>query len=82
MVCLVCASKQPAVESGFLVAACGLSPQIQEAYDTLSDPAKRREYDSTDEFDDTLPLDCKPADFFKVGQVLIWRVREHTSASR
>jgi hypothetical protein len=40
--------------------------QIQEAYDTLSDPAKRREYDSVDEFDDTLPLDCKPTDFFKV----------------
>ncbi|WIA35238.1 hypothetical protein OEZ86_003700 [Tetradesmus obliquus] len=40
--------------------------QIQAAYDTLSDPAKRREYDSTDEFDDSLPLDCAPADFFKV----------------
>lgn len=31
----------------------------------LSDPAKRREYDSTDEFDDTLPSGCDPADFFK-----------------
>lgn len=40
--------------------------KIQEAYDTLSDLAKRREYDSTDEFDDSLPLDCDSADFFKV----------------
>lgn len=40
--------------------------QIQEAYDNLSDPAKRREFDSIDEFDDTLPESCAPADFYKV----------------
>nr|AAD26632.1 GlsA [Volvox carteri f. nagariensis]AAD26633.1 GlsA [Volvox carteri f. nagariensis] len=39
---------------------------IQDAYDILSDPAKRREFDSTDEFDDTLPLQCDPKDFLKV----------------
>ncbi|CAL8462322.1 g1855 [Coccomyxa elongata] len=39
---------------------------IQEAYETLSDPAKRREFDSTDDFDDTLPADCAPEDFIKV----------------
>lgn len=33
----------------------------------LSDLAKRREYDSTDDFDDSLPMDCAAADFFKVG---------------
>ena len=38
---------------------------IQEAYETLSDPARRREFDSTDDFDDTLPVDCAPKDFFK-----------------
>ncbi|GIL94969.1 hypothetical protein Vretimale_1073 [Volvox reticuliferus] len=39
---------------------------VQDAYDILSDPAKRREFDSTDDFDDTLPLQCDPKDFFKV----------------
>eukprot|EP00262_Sarcandra_glabra_P000854 TRINITY_DN10903_c0_g1_i1.p1 TRINITY_DN10903_c0_g1~~TRINITY_DN10903_c0_g1_i1.p1 ORF type:complete len:651 (-),score=175.28 TRINITY_DN10903_c0_g1_i1:428-2380(-) len=39
---------------------------IQEAYEVLIDPVKRRIYDSTDEFDDEVPSDCAPKDFFKV----------------
>jgi len=39
---------------------------IQEAYDTLSDPAKRRCYDSTDEFNDNLPLSCEEGQFYSV----------------
>ncbi len=46
--------------------------QFQQAYETLSNPTKRREFDSTDEFDDTLPYDCNPADFFKVGWMVGW----------
>jgi curved DNA-binding protein CbpA len=55
--------------------------KIQEAYDTLSDPAKRREYDSTDEFDDSLPLDCAPADFFKVRVDSLYFLRMASSTS-
>ncbi|KAL3824773.1 hypothetical protein ACJIZ3_020802 [Penstemon smallii] len=39
---------------------------IQEAYEVLIDPVRRRIYDSTDEFDDEVPSDCAPQDFFKV----------------
>ncbi|XP_071692285.1 uncharacterized protein [Rutidosis leptorrhynchoides] len=39
---------------------------IQEAYEVLMDPVKRRIFDSTDEFDDEIPTDCAPQDFFKV----------------
>ena len=39
---------------------------IQDAWETLSDPAKRREFDSTDHFDDSLPSDCAAEDFYKV----------------
>ncbi|XP_065879783.1 uncharacterized protein [Euphorbia lathyris] len=39
---------------------------IQESYEVLIDPLKRRIYDSTDEFDDEIPTDCAPQDFFKV----------------
>ncbi|XP_054803477.1 uncharacterized protein LOC129306776 [Prosopis cineraria] len=39
---------------------------IQEAYEVLIDPVKRRIYDSTDEFDDEIPTDCTLQDFFKV----------------
>lgn len=39
---------------------------IQEAYEVLIDPIKRRIYDSSDEFDDEVPTDCAPQDFFKV----------------
>lgn len=41
---------------------------IQKAYETLSDPAKRREFDSLDAFDDSLPGEadaCTPQKFYE-----------------
>ncbi|CAN6454841.1 unnamed protein product [Victoria cruziana] len=49
---------------------------IQEAYEVLVDPVKRRIYDSTDEFDDEIPADCSLSDFFKVyGPVFMRNAR-------
>lgn len=41
--------------------------KIQDAYEVLSNENSRRLYDSTDAFDDSIPIECDPADFFKVG---------------
>ncbi|CAH8384600.1 unnamed protein product [Eruca vesicaria subsp. sativa] len=51
-------AKREAIESHFKL--------IQEAYGLLMDPNKRRIFDFTDEFDDAVPSDCAPKDFFKV----------------
>jgi len=39
---------------------------VQDAYEVLSDPARRREFDSIDEFDDYLPSTCDAGEFYKV----------------
>lgn len=39
---------------------------IQVAYEVLSDKAKRRVYDSTDFFDDTIPGECDPSSFYEI----------------
>lgn len=39
---------------------------VQLAYEVLMDPAKRRVFDSTDEFDDDIPSDCAPEKFYQV----------------
>ena len=49
--------------------------EIQKAYEVLSNETSRRLYDSTDTFDETLPVDCDPADFFKVIHCFLLIVR-------
>ncbi|KAL6984368.1 hypothetical protein U1Q18_017746 [Sarracenia purpurea var. burkii] len=51
-------SKKEEIENHFKV--------IQEAHEVLTDPARRKVYDSVDEFDDEIPTDCSLQDFFKV----------------
>ncbi|KAI5081324.1 hypothetical protein GOP47_0004507 [Adiantum capillus-veneris] len=49
---------------------------IQKAYEVLIDPVKRRIFDSTDEFDDVVPGDCAPHEFYKVfGPVFMRNAR-------
>merc|ERR1712004_866591 len=57
--------------------------QIKDAYDTLLDPEKRKKYDSTFEFDETIPEDLKVNDrqfFLNYGPVFmknaIWSKRK------
>jgi len=41
--------------------------KVQKAYETLTDVEKKKKYDSTRKFDDTIPEEaCDPAKFFDV----------------
>ena len=43
--------------------------KIQDAYETLSDPVKRKKYDSTLPFDESIPSEFTPETFYEVFKV-------------
>ena len=54
---------------------------IQAAYEILMDPVKRRNFDSTDEFDDDVPTECTAEEFFKVFGPVFMRNGKWSSQS-